>query len=175
VKFITLYLMKATIKNKVLRTCISFLFVVYILILIKLILLKSPGDLKSHFIDDYSWKLLKKNISEGNYIPFYTVKYYFAGIDKMKYTKENLAGNVLLFFPLGIFLPLLFRKVCGFQRIIIAGFLLSLSFELIQLFAILGNFDVDDIILNMLGTALGFGIYILIIELMKQKHPHISE
>ena len=167
--------MNSPIKNKVLRTCISFLFIVHILILIKFILLKNPGNLKSHFIDDYSWKLLKKNVSQGNYIPLYTVKYYLTGTDKMRYTKENLAGNVFLFFPLGIFFPLLFNKANHFQRIILISFFISLAFELIQLFTILGNFDTDDIILNVLGAALGLGVYLLITELIQYKRVHSSE
>jgi len=145
--------MNSPIKNKVLRTCISFLFIVHILILIKFILLKNPG----------------------NYIPLYTVKYYLTGTDKMRYTKENLAGNVFLFFPLGIFFPLLFNKANHFQRIILISFFISLAFELIQLFTILGNFDTDDIILNVLGAALGLGVYLLITELIQYKRVHSSE
>ena len=167
--------MNSPIKNKVLRTGISFLFVLYILIQIKFILIKHPGNLKSHFEEYYSWTLIKKNITQGNYIPFYTVKYYLTGTSTMRYTKENLVGNIVLFFPLGIFLPLLFRKIRGFHSIIITSFLLSIAYEIIQLFTILGNFDVDDILLNTLGATLGFGMYIFFSELTREKQPHISE
>lgn len=131
--------------------------------------------MKSHFTDHYNLELVKRNFSQANYFPFYTVKYYFNGIDKTRDTKENLVGNVFLFFPLGMFLPLLFRKANNFQKIIILSFLTSLAFELIQLFTMLGNFDVDDIILNVLGSALGFGIYLLLTELKAQKPVHSSE
>ncbi|MBC7827274.1 MAG: VanZ family protein [Chitinophagaceae bacterium] len=167
--------MNSPIENKGLRTGISFLFVIYILILIKFILLKHPGNLKSHFIDNYNWQLLEKNFSQSNYIPLYTVQFYLTGTDKLRYTKENLVGNVFLFFPLGIFLPFLFFKVNNFQRIIILAFFISLFFELVQLFTILGNFDVDDIILNVLGTALGFGVFLLLSELISQKRVQSSE
>ena len=167
--------MKPPIKNKILRTFISLLFVVHILILIKFILLKDPGDLKSHFTEDYSFRLFEKNIAQGNYIPFYSVNFYTSGADPLKYTKENLVGNVVLFFPLGILLPLLFRAVNNFPKIIVISFLISLSFECIQLLTILGTFDVDDIVLNVTGAALGFGGYCLVRELMRNGPVHISE
>jgi glycopeptide antibiotics resistance protein len=151
--------MNPPIRNKVLRTCISFLFVVYILTLIKFIILKHPGELKTHFIDNYSWELVRKNISVGNYIPFYTVKYYLHGIDPTQYSRENLFGNILLFLPLGTFLPLLFRNLSDLKNVAIAGLLLSVTFESIQLFTVLGTFDVDDIILNLIGCVIGFQVY----------------
>lgn len=167
--------MNSPIKNKVLSTFVSFLFVTHILIVIKFILLRNPAELKSHFVEDCYQDGLQKNISQGNYVPFYTVKYYVTGTDTTRYTKENLVGNILLFFPFGVFLPLLFRKVKGFQKIIVINFMISLGLELIQLFGILGNFDVDDIILNILGASLGFGTYVLIKELTRKKWTHISE
>jgi glycopeptide antibiotics resistance protein len=104
---------------------------VYILALIKFILLKRPADLKGHFIAGYNLELVKTNISEGNYIPFYTVKYYVTGTDPGQYSKENLIGNIILFMPLGILLPLLFCKMSSVQKIIFSALLISLTFELI--------------------------------------------
>ncbi|MBQ2750269.1 MAG: VanZ family protein, partial [Clostridia bacterium] len=44
----------------------------------------------------------------------------------------------------------------------LAGFLMSLSIELLQLpFAVRAS-DVDDLILNSLGVVLGYGIYALV-------------
>lgn len=167
--------MNSPVKNKVLRTCISFLFVVYLLALIKLVLIKQPGELKTHFIDEYNLALLKTNISGGNYIPFSTVKYYITGTDKSKYSKENLFGNIALFLPCGIFLPLLFGKMRHFQNLLFTSFLISLSFEFVQLITVLGTFDVDDIILNVFGTAIGYTLYKLLAASLSRKKTQISE
>ena len=43
--------------------------------------------------------------------------------------------------------------------IILSGFFISLTIEVIQLLTKVGCFDVDDMILNTLGAALGYGIY----------------
>ena len=167
--------MNPPIKNRTLRTFASLLLVAHIFIVIKFVLLKNPDDLKSHFADKYSAELLQQNISQGNYLPFYTVPFYFNGTDKLRYTKENLVGNIVLFFPFGILLPLLFRNLRSFSKIVAITFVISLCLELIQLFAILGNFDVDDLLLNVLGASLGFGTYILIRELIMLPPAQISE
>ncbi len=69
----------------------------------------------------------------------------------------NLAGNVLMFFPLGVLLPLFWRYFRKAKRTVLCGFLMSLSIELIQLTAG-GVTSTDDVLLNTLGTALGFVI-----------------
>lgn len=167
--------MNAPITNRFVRTAISLLFVIQIFIVIKLVLLKNPGDIKYHFEEDYNMVNLQTNFLEGNYIPFNTLKCYLKGESPMRYTKENLLGNILLFLPFGILLPLLFEKVNTFRKMLFWSFSISATLELIQLFAILGNFDVDDILLNMFGAALGFGVLILARELSGNARAHISE
>ena len=68
----------------------------------------------------------------------------------------NLAGNVILFLPLGIFLPMLFVRLRTFWRFALAALLAILSVEALQLFTGLGALDVDDLILNLMGIALGY-------------------
>ena len=106
---------------------------------------------------------------------FYTAKYYVTGTDRLRYTQENLVGNILLLIPLGIFLPLIFFKISNFKSIIRDSFLISFTPELIQLFTVLGSFDVDDILLNISGAALGFGILLLLKETRLQNPTQISE
>lgn len=68
----------------------------------------------------------------------------------------NLFGNVALFVPLGIFLPMLFdglRKLWRFGLLTVA---LILLLELTQAATGLGTCDIDDLILNLAGTALGY-------------------
>lgn len=72
----------------------------------------------------------------------------------------NLAGNVIIFIPFGIFLPMAskyrdFIATCGYS------FILSLMVELFQLVTRIGSFDVDDLLLNTLGGALGYIIMVL--------------
>lgn len=66
-------------------------------------------------------------------------------------------GNVAAFIPFGILLPLLYRT--SFVRFI-ALFILSIAvLETIQALTLLGSFDINDIIQNSLGAAIGFAAY----------------
>ena len=70
----------------------------------------------------------------------------------------GIVQNLILFMPFGFLL-------CGAtgqprtSRILLLGFLLSLSIELCQLLFRLGWFEVDDILHNVLGTYLGIRLY----------------
>lgn len=76
-------------------------------------------------------------------------------------TLEPLIGivqNLILFMPFG-FLLYAVTDQPRTARILLFGFLLSLSIELCQLFFRLGWFEVDDILHNVLGTYLGIRLY----------------
>lgn len=71
----------------------------------------------------------------------------------------NLAGNVIIFLPFGAILPVLLRPMRGLIRTAGAGAAVSLLIELLQLGTRVGSFDVDDILLNVLGSAAGYVIF----------------
>lgn len=69
----------------------------------------------------------------------------------------NLVGNIVCFMPFGFFLPNMyevFRKH-GFL-VILFGFFLTCTVEMLQLITRVGAFDVDDIFLNTCGVILGY-------------------
>lgn len=72
----------------------------------------------------------------------------------------NVFGNIILFMPIGFFLPLLCRKNQRFARTVLYGFLFSLLIEIWQLFLCRGT-DIVDLMTNTLGTAAGYGCYLL--------------
>lgn len=67
----------------------------------------------------------------------------------------NFWGNIIMFVPLGIFLVLLSKKCQNLFTALLVGAELSVSIELLQLFSI-RNTDIDDVILNTIGTLCGF-------------------
>ena len=73
-----------------------------------------------------------------------------------RYAAANLFGNVILFIPCGIFLPLLFPKLNCFWRFLLCMFLVISLVELLQLLTGLGSLDVDDLTLNLCGATVGF-------------------
>ena len=75
--------------------------------------------------------------------------------------------NILLFVPLGIFLPIMYKRFNNIISILTLGFMLSLTIELVQMFG-RGTSDVNDLITNTAGTCLGFGIY----KISAANQPH---
>ena len=63
-------------------------------------------------------------------------------------------GNFLAFIPFGMIIPLLFR--CSFRRFITLFILSITALETLQMLSRLGAFDINDIIINSLGAAVGF-------------------
>jgi glycopeptide antibiotics resistance protein len=70
-----------------------------------------------------------------------------------------------MLLPLGIYLPLLYkklRKLSGFFTVLLISFLVSVGIELLQLATNYRSTDVDDVILNTSGACAGFFLYQLI-------------
>lgn len=77
------------------------------------------------------------------------------------YLVINLIGNIIAFIPIGILIPMIYkRKIFG---VLIVGFLTSFTIETIQLILLRAT-DVDDIMLNVIGTFIGYLIFRFIIK-----------
>lgn len=74
---------------------------------------------------------------------------------------KNCALNVILFVPLGVFLPLLWERFGTLWRTALFGFAASLTVELLQLFTFRTT-DIDDLITNTVGTVIGWTLAKLI-------------
>ncbi|GIN86315.1 VanZ family protein [Heyndrickxia sporothermodurans] len=126
---------------------------------------------------DYSWERIKFGI---NLIPFVSVIHDIGRIGHaydgdsafmIRLIIRNVGGNILLFVPLGILIPILSKKYKDFKRMVLLGLGMSVCIEFIQfleLFA--GGFgrtvDIDDVIFNTLGAVLGFLIYKILYKLI---------
>ncbi|MEO6541463.1 MAG: VanZ family protein [Ferruginibacter sp.] len=149
--------------NASLRAFLWFILLVYLAVLTKLIIFKrSLRFIKNHFLHHYSWQLAKANMHKANLKPFATIKLYLNSHGNPEYAINNLVGNTIGFIPLGILLPLLFTKLRSATATIFCVLLFSLAFETFQLFSMLGIFDVDDLLLNTLGGAIGYLLFMLI-------------
>ncbi len=70
----------------------------------------------------------------------------------------NLFGNVLLFIPLSFILITVF-KVEKLKYVILIGILLSVFIEFMQYAFQIGLADIDDVILNSMGTIVGYSLF----------------
>jgi glycopeptide antibiotics resistance protein len=92
-----------------------------------------------------------------------------------KIWSKQIVGNFIMLLPLGIFLPLLYKKISNFGLVFIVSILISTLFELLQLITSIRSADVDDIFLNTLGACTGFILYKLFTLTIKQASASASE
>ena len=96
------------------------------------------------------------NQSSGiNYVPFTEILRYEFGSKLFIY---NVVGNILAFIPFGYFISY-YIKAKKLTPLFLVTLIVSASVELVQL-KIGRSFDVDDIILNVLGGMCGYLLYV---------------
>ena len=99
-----------------------------------------------------------------NPVPFSTIWNYIQRLREASINTDivvrNIAANLLLFAPMGFFMPIFFRKKYNtFWKTILFIFLLILAVEILQFLTFCGSADIDDLILNSLGAMGGYGIF----------------
>ncbi|PAE44034.1 hypothetical protein CHI06_03105 [Bacillus sp. 7884-1] len=99
-----------------------------------------------------------------NLVPFSTISFYLSGEANGLVSFYNLAANIALFIPFGIFLKMKQRSI--FQLVYIPILFISLL-ELLQYFTLRGSLDIDDFILNLLGFFIGYLEYPLFSKIFK--------
>jgi glycopeptide antibiotics resistance protein len=81
-----------------------------------------------------------------------------------------LVGNVVVFVPFGLLVPLIWPRLARWSRMALAALLFSLAIEGSQLLLslLIGTWyrmsDIDDVLLNVPGVLLGFGLYRMIFK-----------
>lgn len=166
--FGSLLLTKTTDKehSKIIMKSSFWLFFVLYVILISTFTLfdsyfgRSKTAIKYAFNDEMFQLYFKNSI---NMIPFATIfKYisnFFAGTINKRIVVTNILGNIIAFAPFAFFLPLLFKKVNSFKRFLLAMLCIVITVELLQLALLVGSCDIDDLILNVGGACISYGIF----------------
>ncbi len=96
-----------------------------------------------------------------NLVPFSTIRQYLRLLptDFARTAYVNLVGNTVLFVPLGIFLPWIWKRLRGFFKAFGIVLVAIIAVEALQYLTGLGTCDIDDVILNVCGAAIGYGLY----------------
>jgi glycopeptide antibiotics resistance protein len=92
------------------------------------------------------------NYHSLNLIPFSTVSFYLSGKVNWLISFYNLAANIGLFIPYGIYLSL---KSYSLLKVFLVSLLTIACLEILQFLTHRGSLDIDDLMLNMLGVYLG--------------------
>ena len=126
------------------REIISLAFILYILLLFELL----TGT--------------ENSINGQNLTPFTEILRYSFKSEMFYY---NVVGNIVLFLPFGYFVSQ-YINAKKISSIFIVTVIASLTIELVQ--SKIGRvFDIDDVILNVTGSIIGYLIYLLLNSIRK--------
>ena len=143
-------------KSKIRNFWLKALFIIYCLLLITILFLNNEyrmGGFQN--ISTFS----KEHFETSNIIPFATIIGYVSGMVSNDINTGiviiNLVTNLLLFAPMGFFIPMLFQdKIKNTKQFLIIIIILTFLVEIIQFITYRGSTDIDDIILNTIGASI---------------------
>lgn len=143
-------------KSKIRNFWLKALFIIYCLLLITILFLNNEyrmGGFQN--ISTFS----KEHFETSNIIPFATIIGYASGMVSNDINTGiviiNLVTNLLLFAPMGFFIPMLFQdKIKNTKQFLIIIIILTFLVEIIQFITYRGSTDIDDIILNTIGASI---------------------
>lgn len=137
VSFRICYLAKNNQKLVLYKELLGLSFVIYALCLFQVVT----------FQDNVTW-------STNNFIPFREMLRYNIGSNLFV---KNVLGNMLMFLPYGFFISYYLKNKKPWLTLILT-LIASFAIELVQM--VIGRvFDIDDIMLNLLGGYLGYLLY----------------
>lgn len=151
---------KAFVGEVLFGTYLAILFSLTVLPRVEIGILSNTGKLYVTFLHNSSVN------STINLIPFrsiynYIMYLFIYGTDSGRTARINILGNIILYIPMGILLNIKYKEGGKSWRTVILSVSISLTIEIIQL--LVGRSpDIDDVILNTVGTLIGCGFYRMI-------------
>jgi glycopeptide antibiotics resistance protein len=121
----------------------------------------------------YQWKFFsKEHLDMVNLLPFGTLKEFMQRLEAETINRNIVIRNILInlwmFAPMGAMLPLLFAKRFDrFWKTILFVGILVLIIEILQFCTFCGSADIDDLLFNTFGAAVGYLIYYIILKIKK--------
>lgn len=96
-----------------------------------------------------------------NLIPFHTISAYVRSLslDHLIDTAINLIGNIFVFIPLGFLIRASLARPWSYGKFILLFISIIILLECMQTLLRVGTGDIDDLILNVIGGSIGYGLY----------------
>ena len=149
-------------KKESILKIVKYLFIIYCIALIYVLFLYGYRTGNQFNLKVFS----KEHFEMPNFIPFRTIFSYlerlFNSTIITNIVVTNLLGNLVMFVPMGMALPVLFSEKL---KIIVFTIFLVIINEITQFITFTGSADIDDIILNTIGAMIGYGIIKIIIKI----------
>ena len=113
--------------------------------------------------------LLTRLYKDSNLVPFRTIRSICQNDFLSSFAIINIVGNIGALMPLGVLLPLVFPKARKLLPFILMVTGVVLFIEIVQLIFGVGKLDIDDLILNVAGAVIAFGLFRIITKLRLER------
>ena len=150
-------------REKLLRSALSFSFVLYLILLVNFLFFESS------FSRGYGLIFMQSSETIADYLdhflnvePFSMIRRYLYGYSigtvPLDSFLMNIVGNFILLMPFAFFLPMFYKKQNNFFIFFFTVALTSATAEVLQVLFMMGTGDIDDLMMNTVGACLLFGI-----------------
>lgn len=138
--------------KKFTRPALWTVFIIYCFILVYVLFL-SRGTRDGFTYAEYMRRFT-------NFIPFRTIMEYVQRYSDgyWRLSTINLLGNLALFVPMGMALPCVSKKLNRFWKVVLTVLAMVVAVEIMQGLFRVGSIDIDDVIFNVSGAMVGYGI-----------------
>lgn len=159
--YLVIAILKKVNKKKIVLTSI---FICYLTAVVMITIFPIPLQGETEYFGDNTWY---------NYIPFNSIKDIILSNGFTTTAFLQIVGNILLSVPFGAYVIAVMKNKRWWKLLIFAlGFTVLIESTQLVIDLYLNNMyrnvDIDDIILNALGTYIGYGIYKLIPKKIKE-------
>jgi len=147
------------LRRRTVRTVLAVLFGDYLAVLLGVLIVSRIEF--AHFAENAAYYREHFELMT-NFHPLETVLLYLRAL-KYNYIGleipiSNLIGNMLLFMPMAVFLPCLFRTMQKLWVFMLSMAVLLVAIEALQFLLSCGSCDIDDVLLNFAGTMIVYGL-----------------
>lgn len=144
--------------NKIYKLNLYIWFILWIIMILNLTLFDK------YFNRHYNYKEFSHYIKNSfNIVPLSTISNYFVALRNDNLRKitffYNIFGNVLAFIPLSLFVPRIFKIINKWYKYFIVSSIFIIFIEVMQMIMRCGSCDIDDYILNILGTMIFYFVF----------------
>ena len=147
------------------KKVIQIVWWLYICLLFVIVVVKFNGSFEE--LENRIIMFSSEETINFNLIPFRSIGVQLTHINEW-WALKNILGNIISFIPFGFLLPIVYNKINSFFKFFASNILFILFVESFQFFTRIGCFDVDDIILNFVGSLCGYLVLLLVKFLFKR-------
>ena len=147
------------------KKMVQIVWWLYICLLFVIVVVKFNGSFEE--LENRIIMFSSEETINFNLIPFRSIGVQLTHINEW-WALKNILGNIISFIPFGFLLLIVYNKINSFFKFFASNILFILFVESFQFFTRIGCFDVDDIILNFVGSLCGYLVLLLVKFLFKR-------